>query len=77
MVVERHRLTNELAAARDDAANARATLAGLAHDLATPMGVVMGMTQLLELLEGFVRRAPQNSASDGINRNVPGAPTPV
>jgi regulator of protease activity HflC (stomatin/prohibitin superfamily) len=31
----------------------------------------------LELLEGFFNPAPQNSASGGINRNVPGAPTPA
>src|SRR5216684_6300458 len=31
----------------------------------------------LELLEGFFNRAPHNSASGGINRNVPGAPTPA
>jgi hypothetical protein len=31
----------------------------------------------LELLEGFINRAPNNSASGGINRNVPGAPTPA
>jgi pimeloyl-ACP methyl ester carboxylesterase len=29
----------------------------------------------LELLEGFFKRAPQATPSDGINRNVPGAPT--
>src|SRR6266550_214001 len=28
----------------------------------------------LELLEGFFKRAPQATPSDGINRNVPGAP---
>src|SRR5438128_4511835 len=31
----------------------------------------------LELLEGFFKRAPQATPSDGINRNVPGAPTPA
>src|SRR5713226_4426767 len=31
----------------------------------------------LDLLEGFFNRAPHNSASGGINRNVPGAPTPA
>jgi regulator of protease activity HflC (stomatin/prohibitin superfamily) len=29
----------------------------------------------LELLEGFFTRANRNSTSDGVNRNVPGAPT--
>src|SRR5713101_1054169 len=31
----------------------------------------------LELLEGFFKRAPRATPSDGINRNVPGAPTPA
>src|SRR5437870_10423067 len=31
----------------------------------------------LELLEGFFKRDPQTSANGGINRNVPGAPTPA
>jgi DNA-binding response OmpR family regulator len=40
-------LREELAVARDQAAQATATLSKLAHDLATPLGVVMGMSQML------------------------------
>jgi len=46
-VVEHHHLTLALAAARNQAALATTTLSELAHDLATPLGVVMGMTQAL------------------------------
>jgi DNA-binding response OmpR family regulator len=46
-MVRRHELTEELAVARDQAARANTVLAELAHDLATPLGVVMGMTQVL------------------------------
>ena len=46
-MVQRHRLTEELAAIRDQAARATTLVAQLAHDLATPLGVVMGMTQVL------------------------------
>ena len=44
---EHQKLIDELAAARDEAARATATLRKLAHDLATPLGVVMGMSQVL------------------------------
>src|SRR5438132_13826146 len=44
---EHQKLIDELAAARDEAARATATLRKLAHDLATPLGVVMGMSQML------------------------------
>jgi CheY-like chemotaxis protein len=40
-------LTLELTAARDQATRATTALTELAHDLATPLGVVMGMTQVL------------------------------
>jgi DNA-binding response OmpR family regulator len=46
-MVQRHNLTVELAAAREEAQRAAAVLAELAHDLATPLGVVMGMSQVL------------------------------
>jgi len=51
-MLQRHQLSTELSAARDEAAHARATLAALAHALATPLGVVMGMTQLV-LANGY------------------------
>jgi CheY-like chemotaxis protein len=44
---EHHKLLEELADARDQAAQATATLRKLAHDLATPLGVIMGMSQML------------------------------
>ena len=46
-MVQSHNLTLELAAARDQAVRATSVLTQLAHDLATPLGVVMGMTQVL------------------------------
>jgi DNA-binding response OmpR family regulator len=46
-MVQRHALTEELAAARDRAERATSALAELSHDLATPLGVVMGMTEAL------------------------------
>jgi signal transduction histidine kinase len=46
-LVQYHDLAEELAAARDQAARATSVLKELAHDLATPLGVVMGMTQVL------------------------------
>jgi len=44
---ERSKLGDELAAAREQAAQATTKLSKLAHDLATPLGVVMGMSQML------------------------------
>jgi len=44
---ERRKLGDELAAAREQAAQATTKLSKLAHDLATPLGVVMGMSQML------------------------------
>ena len=44
---ERRKLSDELAAAREQAAQATTKLSKLAHDLATPLGVVMGMSQML------------------------------
>ncbi len=46
-MVQRRDLAEELAATRDQVARATTVLKQLAHDLATPLGVVMGMTQLL------------------------------
>ena len=46
-MVERHTLIEELAEARDRAERATAELSKLRHDLATPLGVVMGITQAL------------------------------
>jgi DNA-binding response OmpR family regulator len=46
-MIQRHALTQELAAARDQIARATAEMAELTHDLATPLGVVMGLTQVL------------------------------
>ena len=46
-MVQRQDLTEELAAARDQVAQATTILTELAHDLATPLGVVMGLTQVL------------------------------
>jgi DNA-binding response OmpR family regulator len=46
-MVQRHGLTEELAVARVQVAQATTVLTELAHDLATPLGVVVGMTQVL------------------------------
>ncbi len=46
-MIQRRNLTEELATAREQAARATAVLKELAHDLATPLGVVIGMTQVL------------------------------
>jgi DNA-binding response OmpR family regulator len=46
-MVQRHDLIDELAAARDRAERATTVLAELSHDLATPLGVVMGLTDAL------------------------------
>jgi len=46
-IVQRHQLTEELTAARDEAARATTLVRKVAHDLATPLGVVMGMSQVL------------------------------
>jgi DNA-binding response OmpR family regulator len=46
-MVQRHDLSQELAGARNQAARAMTVLNDLTHDLATPLGVVMGMTQVL------------------------------
>jgi CheY-like chemotaxis protein len=46
-LVQRHDLAEELAAARDQVARAATAVAQLTHDLATPLGIVMGMTQVL------------------------------
>jgi DNA-binding response OmpR family regulator len=46
-MVQRQQLTEELAAARAQAEHATTLLKKVTHDLATPLGVVMGMSQLL------------------------------
>jgi DNA-binding response OmpR family regulator len=46
-MLQRQQLTAQLATARDQAAQVTATLNQLTHDLATPLGVVMGMSQVL------------------------------
>jgi CheY-like chemotaxis protein len=46
-MVQRHDLIEELAAARERAERATTVLAELSHDLATPLGVVMGVTEAL------------------------------
>jgi DNA-binding response OmpR family regulator len=46
-MIQRRDLTNELAASRDQGARATMVLTELAHDLATPLGVIMGMSQML------------------------------
>jgi DNA-binding response OmpR family regulator len=46
-MVQRHDLIEELTAARAQAARAATVLTELTHDLATPLGVVVGMTQVL------------------------------
>jgi DNA-binding response OmpR family regulator len=46
-MAQRHDLTRELVAAREESTQAATRLAELTHDLATPLGVVMGMTQIL------------------------------
>ncbi len=46
-IVQRHQLTEELTAARHEAARATTLVGKVAHDLATPLGVVMGMSQVL------------------------------
>jgi signal transduction histidine kinase len=46
-LVRRHDLTEQLAAARDQAARTTSALAELAHDLASPLGVVLGVTHVL------------------------------
>jgi DNA-binding response OmpR family regulator len=46
-LVQRHDLIDELAAARDRAERATTVLAELSHDLATPLGVIMGLTDAL------------------------------
>jgi CheY-like chemotaxis protein len=46
-LVERRELTEQVAAAGAQAERASKILADLTHDLATPLGVVMGMTQVL------------------------------
>ena len=46
-MVQRHALTAKLAAANEQLARSSTLLLELAHDLATPLGVVMGMTQVL------------------------------
>jgi len=63
------RLTEELAAIRDQAARATTLLAQLAHDLATPLGVVMGMTQVL-LLEDNGLNADGRSCLEDVSREA-------
>jgi DNA-binding response OmpR family regulator len=46
-IVQRHQLAEELTAARAEAARATTLVRKVAHDLATPLGVVMGMSQVL------------------------------
>ena len=46
-MVQRHALKEELASAREHAERVTALANALAHDLATPLGVVIGMTQIL------------------------------
>jgi DNA-binding response OmpR family regulator len=46
-MVDRHELVQELTAAREQAARATAALSTLRHDLATPLGVILGMSQVL------------------------------
>ena len=84
---ERHKLTEELAAAREQAAQATTTLSKLTHDLATPLGVVMGMSQMLisedlglsaedrACLEDIAREAVRACAIlDGLNAPPAGTP---
>jgi DNA-binding response OmpR family regulator len=46
-LVQRQDLTRQLAAAHEQAEQATAALASLTHDLATPLGVVLGMSHVL------------------------------
>jgi DNA-binding response OmpR family regulator len=46
-MAQRRELTEQLLAARDQAARTTTVLTELAHDLASPLGVVMGMTTVL------------------------------
>ena len=46
-MVRRHDLTEQVATANEQATRATSVVAELAHDLATPLGVAMGMTQVL------------------------------
>jgi DNA-binding response OmpR family regulator len=46
-MLERQRLKGELAAAHAEAVRSAAALAALKHDLATPLGVIAGMAQVL------------------------------
>ncbi|HEY3061618.1 MAG TPA: response regulator [Chloroflexota bacterium] len=46
-MIERHRLVQELTAAHDQAVRATADLSTLRHDLATPLGVILGMSHAL------------------------------
>ena len=68
-MVQRHHLTEELAAVRDQAARATTLLAQLAHDLATPLGVVMGMTQVL-LSEDNGLNADGRSCLEDVSREA-------
>jgi CheY-like chemotaxis protein len=68
-MVQCHHLTEELAAVRDQAARATTLLAQLAHDLATPLGVVMGMTQVL-LLEDNGLNADGRSCLEDVSREA-------
>lgn len=68
-MVQRHHLTEDLAAVRDQAARATTLLAQLAHDLATPLGVVMGMTQML-LSEDNGLNADGRSCLEDVSREA-------
>jgi CheY-like chemotaxis protein len=66
---EHQKLIEELAAARDQAARVTATLSKLAHDLATPLGVVMGMSQVL-LSEDIGLNADDRACLEDIAREA-------
>jgi DNA-binding response OmpR family regulator len=68
-MVQRYDLTRELAAARDQVARATTVLAQVAHDLATPLGVVMGMSQAI-LSDNNGLTADDRSCLEDISREA-------
>ena len=62
-------LREQLAVARAQAAQATAALSKLAHDLATPLGVVMGMSQML-LVEDIGLNADDRACLEDIGREA-------
>jgi CheY-like chemotaxis protein len=68
-MVQRHALRQELAAALDQAARATTELRELTHDLATPLGVVSGMTQAL-LADNIGLDADGRSCLEDVSREA-------